>query len=35
MLAGAGLDVERTYGGFDGSELGLDSRRLIVLSKKR
>jgi SAM-dependent methyltransferase len=34
MLAAAELDVERTYGGFDGSELGLESRRLIVLSRK-
>jgi SAM-dependent methyltransferase len=35
MLAEAGLDVERTYGGFDGSELGLESRRLIVVARKR
>jgi ubiquinone/menaquinone biosynthesis C-methylase UbiE len=34
MLTRAGLAVERTYGGFDGSELGIDSNRLIVLARK-
>jgi SAM-dependent methyltransferase len=35
MLADAGLEVERAFGGFDGSELGIDSRRMIVLARKR
>ena len=35
MLSDAGLEVERAYGGFDGSELGVDSRRLIVVARKR
>jgi SAM-dependent methyltransferase len=34
MLSRAGLTVRRTWGGFDGREYGLDSRRMIVLSEK-
>ncbi len=34
MLSRAGLAVQRTWGGFDGREYGLDSRRMIVLSEK-
>ena len=34
MLSRAGLVVRRTWGGFDGREYGLDSRRMIVLSEK-
>lgn len=35
MLAAAGLDVQEVCGGFDGSELTLESKRLIIISKKR
>lgn len=35
MLTSAGLQVEATYGGTDGSPFTLESRRLIVLSRKR
>ncbi len=34
MLAAAGLRLEAYYGGLDGSELTLDSRRLVVLARK-
>lgn len=34
MLERAGLQLEAHYGGLDGSELTLDSRRLVVLSRK-
>jgi SAM-dependent methyltransferase len=34
MLSRAGLRVRGTWGGFDGREYGLDSRRMIVLSEK-
>src|SRR3990170_3061905 len=34
MLSQAGLTVRRTWGGFDGREYGLDSRRMIVLAEK-
>jgi SAM-dependent methyltransferase len=34
MLSRAGLSVRRTWGGFDGREYGLDSRRMIVLAEK-
>ena len=35
MLERAGLDVESAWGGFDGSELSFDGRRLILLARKR
>jgi SAM-dependent methyltransferase len=34
MLAAAGLETVEALGGWDGSELTLDSRRLIVLARK-
>jgi SAM-dependent methyltransferase len=34
LLSKAGLSVLRTWGGFDGREYDLDSRRMIVLSQK-
>ncbi len=34
MLSRARLMVRQTWGGFDGREYGLDSRRMIVLSEK-
>jgi SAM-dependent methyltransferase len=34
MLEAAGLRFERAWGGFDGSDLTLDSRRCIVLARK-
>ncbi len=34
MLSDAGLGLDRAYGGLDGSELGLESRRLVVLARK-
>jgi hypothetical protein len=34
MLGQAGLRVEAHYGGLDASPLTLDSRRLVVLSRK-
>jgi len=34
MLAKAGLSLEATYGGFQGEEYGLDSRRMILLARK-
>ncbi len=34
MLAAAGLEVIDVYGGFDGSPLTLESKRLIILSRK-
>lgn len=34
MLSRAGLAVRRTWGGFDGREYGLNSRRMIVLAEK-
>lgn len=34
MLARAGLDVVETWGGFDGSPFGFESRRLIVHARK-
>jgi hypothetical protein len=35
MLQRSGLVVRKVWGGFDGQEYGLDSRRMIVLSEKR
>ena len=35
MLERAGLEVESAWGGFDGSELSFDGRRLILLAGKR
>lgn len=35
MLAAAGLEPEGSWGDADGSELGLDSRRMAVLARKR
>ncbi len=35
MLQRSGLAVRKVWGGFDGQEYGLDSRRMIVLSEKR
>jgi len=34
LLREAGLEPVRWYGGYDGSELGLDSRRLIVIARR-
>jgi len=34
MLALAGLHVQACYGGLDGSELSLNSRRLVVVARK-
>jgi len=34
LLQAAGLTVEATYGGLDGNELTLDSRRLVILARK-
>ena len=34
MLRAAGLEIEAAYGGLDGSELTLDSRRLAVLARR-
>jgi|AP95_1055475.scaffolds.fasta_scaffold87820_1 SAM-dependent methyltransferase len=34
MLAGAGLAVQRMYGGYDGEPLSVDSRRMIVVATK-
>jgi hypothetical protein len=34
MLSRAGLVVRQVWGGFDGAEYGLDSRRMIVLAEK-
>ncbi|MGQ0549986.1 MAG: hypothetical protein ACT4PY_10020 [Armatimonadota bacterium] len=34
MIEAAGLRVEASYGGLDGSALTLDSRRLVTLSRK-
>lgn len=34
LFDAAGLEIEATYGGLDGSELTLDSRRLVVLSRR-
>ena len=34
MLTAAGLNVETTYGGIDGSPFSLESQRLVVLSRK-
>lgn len=34
MLAKAGLAVRQTWGGFDGVELSMETRRMIVLSEK-
>ena len=34
MLTRVGLAVRRTWGGFDGREYGLNSRRMIVLAEK-
>ena len=33
VLREAGLEPLRWYGGYDASELGLDSRRLIVIAR--
>ncbi len=35
MLIAAGLEVQDVYGGFDGSELTLESKRLIIIAHKR
>ena len=34
MLSSAGLSLEAYYGGLDGSELTLESRRLAVVARK-
>jgi hypothetical protein len=34
MLREVGLEVQRTWGGFDGSPYDLESRRLIVVARK-
>jgi SAM-dependent methyltransferase len=34
MAAGAGLEVERLWGGLDGSDLEKDSRRIVMLARK-
>lgn len=34
MIEGSGLTVESCYGGLDGSDLTLDSRRVVILSRK-
>lgn len=34
LLAGSGLGVRGAWGGFDGQEYGMDSRRMIVLAEK-
>ena len=34
MLANAGMSVERVYGGFDGQEYTVDTRRMIVIAKR-
>ncbi len=34
MAAGAGLEVERLWGGLDGSELEKDSRRIVMLARR-
>lgn len=34
MAAGAGLDVERLWGGVDASELEKDSRRIVMLARR-
>lgn len=35
MLEASGLDVQETWGGFDGAALSLDSPRLILIGRKR
>jgi hypothetical protein len=35
MLRAVGLTFVRAWGDFDGSELTVDSRRLIILAEKR
>jgi len=35
MLRAAALDVQEVYGGFDGSELTIESKRLIIISRTR
>lgn len=35
MLAGTGLEVAQTFGDFEGGDLTMDSRRMIVLAEKR
>jgi len=35
MLRAAGLEVLDVYGGFDGGELTLESKRLIIISRKK
>ena len=35
MLARAGLVIRQVWGDFEGGDLTLDSRRLIVLAEKR
>ena len=34
MLEAAGLHLEACYGGLDGSELGIESRRMVVMARK-
>jgi SAM-dependent methyltransferase len=34
MAAGAGLQIERLWGGLDGSELERDSRRIVMLARR-
>jgi 2-polyprenyl-3-methyl-5-hydroxy-6-metoxy-1,4-benzoquinol methylase len=34
MLAAAGFDVERAWGDYQGSDYGVDSRRMIVLARR-
>jgi SAM-dependent methyltransferase len=34
MMESAGLEWQRSYGGFDGSDYGVDSRRMIVVASR-
>jgi SAM-dependent methyltransferase len=34
LLTAAGLDFERAYGGFEGEDYSIDSRRMIVIARK-
>lgn len=34
IATGAGLAVEQVWGGLDGSELEMDSRRVVMLARK-
>jgi SAM-dependent methyltransferase len=35
MMARAGLDVDADWGGFDGSEFGMDSWRMLIRARRR